>query len=478
MRKRIITALGLILLVFIAGTAYILIATEVSRASLNKLITLHQVQILRDDLLIYLERIQRDLYLRGTQYGRSVGNIMDDTEKLNLSINKCFSCHHSDDIRGQLANLRLTTEGFINRVRLIAGSSKEESFVGETISIGERLIAATNQLIMKTNSNLARRTTEILNYIDSIIIVLYIFIVLGFLTTIVMTLRIERSLVKPFEELLKGSESFSKGDLNYRIPETLPDEFTMLARSFNKMAEELRGHIDDLRKAEQMQIMAEVAAGLAHEIKNPLTGIKGTLEVFSREMNLSEEDKAVFEETLFQIKKIDVLTKSFLEYARPPSPQCIKSCINEVINTTISFLLRHNLHKNIEKVKIAKELDESLPEIRIDPIQMQQVFLNLAINALDAMPEGGTLSFKTSHDDKSITVDVSDTGHGLDEEIKDKVFQPFFTTKTRGLGIGLSISKRFIEQHGGKITVLESNKKGTTFRVIFPIKNDHLKEVE
>lgn len=298
---------------------------------------------------------------------------------------------------------------------------------------------------------------------------LLLFLFAGFLIIISVSIGLDRLFIKPIKELLKGAESFSKCNLSYRVTESLPGEFSTLARSFNRMAEELNRYIEVSRNMEQTQMMAEVAAGLAHEIKNPLTGIKGTLELFGREMSLSDEDRAVFEESLFQIKKLDVLTRSFLEYARPPSPQCIKACINEVINTAISFLTRHKLHKNIHKVSIVRDLDGSLPDIKIDPLQMQQVFINLAINALDAMPEGGILSFKTFHTDSSVIADVSDTGHGLDEEIKDKIFQPFYTTKTRGLGIGLSISKRFVELHGGKISVLESNEKGTTFRVILPI---------
>lgn len=469
MRKRIITALGLILSVFIGGAIYIIITIEVARTNLNTLTTLHQVQLMRDDLLIYLERVQRDLYLKDTQYARSTKDMMSDLESLDAAVSKCFSCHHPDNIREELNNFRITAEGFTNRVRSILGKTEQTNSIKDTVSIGENLIFITDRLITRTHSILNKKTVEVLNHIDSIIIVLYVSLLIGFLIILTTTFRIERFLMRPIKELLKGSESFSKGNLDYRIPENMAGEFSVLAKSFNRMAEDLSIHIDRLRKAEQSQMMAEVAAGLAHEIKNPLTGIKGTLEVFSKEIDLSEEDKTVFEETLFQIKKLDVLTKSFLEYARPPSPQCVRVCINEVINTAISFLIRHRLHKNIENVDIVRELDESLPDISIDPIQMQQVFLNLAINALDAMPEGGTLSFKTSHNDKYVTVDVSDTGHGLDEEVKDKIFQPFFTTKTRGLGIGLSISRRFIELHGGEVVIAKSSKDGTTFRISLPI---------
>lgn len=470
MRKRIIIALSLILSVFVAVAAYMIITVKVSRSNLQKLITLHQVQIIREDLLISLERVQRNLYSKDTEYARPSEDMMSDLKRLNSAINRCFSCHHPQIILTKLNHLRSTIEGFSESVKLIVNKRvKKDEITRETIVLGEGIISTINQLITETQSNLNKKTIEILNHVSSLNNILYACLLIAFVITLVIAIRTERLLMRPIKELLRGTESFSKGDLGYRIPEDMPGEFSGLAKSFNRMAEELNVYIERLRKAEQSQIMAEVAAGLAHEIKNPLTGIKGTLELFSKEIDFSDEDKVVFEETLFQIKKLDVLTKSFLEYARPPSPQCIRACINEVINTTISFLKRHNLHKNLGKVNIVRELDESLPEIKLDPIQMQQVFLNLAINALDAMPDGGTLSFRSFHDDNSVIVDISDTGHGLDEEVRDKIFQPFFTTKTRGLGIGLSISKRFIELHGGKVVLRESGKNGTTFRISLPI---------
>ncbi len=234
------------------------------------------------------------------------------------------------------------------------------------------------------------------------------------------------------------------------------------------MLSELRKNAEKMKSAEQMQFIRELAAGLAHEIINPITGIKGALEIFYRELNLSAEDRAVFEEMLHQIRKLDVLTKSFLEYARPPSPQFIPTSIHDVIHNALALVIRYDLHRNIGNVSVVREFDEAIPLVNADPMQLQQVILNLILYALDTMGEGGTLRFKTSHFRDSVEILVSHTGWGLRKEMTNKMFQPFFTTETRGFGVGLSVSKKLIEQQGGDITV-ESDEGGTVFRISFPV---------
>lgn len=249
---------------------------------------------------------------------------------------------------------------------------------------------------------------------------------------------------------------------------SMSEQFHVPRPAFNRMIEELKENVEKMKSAEQMQFVRELAAELAHEIINPITGIKGALEIFYRELDLSAGDKAVFEEMLHQIKKLDVLTKSFLGNVRPPSPQPIPTSIHEVIHNALDLVTRYDLHRNLRNVSVVREFDESIPLVNADPMQLQQVFLNLTLNALDAMPEGGTLTFKTAHLGDVAEILVSDTGRGLEREMTNKIFQPFFATETRGFGVGLSVSKRLIEQHGGEITA-ETGEAGTVFRITFPL---------
>ncbi|MGD1075802.1 MAG: ATP-binding protein [Thermodesulfovibrionales bacterium] len=474
MKKRIVIGLTVILLIFFFGGLVIFFTLETSRSQFRRLIMLHQAQIFRNNLLLNAERVQRDIYLyrfhrsHEVKYGATIDQ---DMIFLESSVNLCFTCHHTEFILGKILEAKRMIGEYKTQITRITTSMDSPSGIEQTedrtIAFGNHMLSIFNELVTTANVNLSKKTVEGYRYVNSVEMTLYSSLLLCLFIAVFIAIRFEKQLMKPIGEILKGADHFSVGDLSYRIPENMPKELSLVAKSFNKMTSQLKENIDRIKKTEQSELMREIAAGLAHEIKNPLTGIRGALEVFMHELNLSREEKAVFEEMLFQIKKLDVMTKSFLEYARPPSPQIVPTNINDIIHNTVFFASKQNLHKNMQKVAVIENLDRSLPALPVDPVQVQQVILNLMFNAMDAMPDGGTLTFATSHRDGYAEIAVSDTGHGMNDETMDKIFKPFFTTKTKGIGIGLSICKRLIEQHNGEISV-SSNESGTTFSVMLP----------
>ncbi|MEE9609839.1 MAG: ATP-binding protein, partial [Desulfatiglandales bacterium] len=262
------------------------------------------------------------------------------------------------------------------------------------------------------------------------------------------------------------------GDLDYRI-EALKDEFGEVAESFNEMASSLKEQMYKMQRAEQMSVVGQMATGLAHEIKNPLAGIKASMQVLSEELTLSDEDRAVLLKVVDEVQGIDSLMKSLLNFAKPPKPKFMLVDINEILGSTISFSLKYPAlsSNNSNKINIITEFDDHLPRTMADPMQLQQVFLNLLLNATEAMPEGGTLTVKTSHDASmnSIKTEITDTGKGIDKDLIDKIFNPFFTTKAKGTGLGLSITKQLVEQNEGAISVSANQDGGTAFRIILPL---------
>jgi two-component system sensor histidine kinase AtoS len=230
-----------------------------------------------------------------------------------------------------------------------------------------------------------------------------------------------------------------------------------------------------LQRAEQIRTAGELATGLAHEIKNPLAGIKVTMETLAEEPYLSEEDRSVLFKVIDEIKRIEGLIKGLLNFARPPKPQFTPTDVNTVLDTAAQLVLKNRSHASGETgaIDMVKELSPDLPEIIGDPMQLKQVFMNLLLNAVDAMPEGGTVVLKTSFGEAAhaVMVDISDTGKGIDARVLDKMFQPFFTTKSKGTGLGLAISKRLIEEHGGKISIENNKGGGSTFRISLPCDN-------
>ncbi len=216
----------------------------------------------------------------------------------------------------------------------------------------------------------------------------------------------------------------------------------------------------------------ELAAGLAHEIKNPLAGIKISIEYLLEGSSFSEEQKDIMLKMGSEIRRIELLIKEFLNFARPLKPQMIAVNMNNIIDKSIAFSFKDTAFS--KAINITRDFDDDLPETMADPMQLQQVFLNIFLNAVDAMPDGGTISVKTSYEPAaaSIIIEISDTGNGISEELQNKIFQPFFTTKSRGTGLGLSISKRLIEQHGGSISIRNNLGGGAVFGINIPIKQE------
>jgi len=234
---------------------------------------------------------------------------------------------------------------------------------------------------------------------------------------------------------------------------------------------------ETLQRAEQMKIVGEWAAGLVHEIKNPLAGIKGAVELLIEELPLTEKDKTVMNSTVDEIQRIESLLKSLLNYARPPKPEFHTISINDILDKTVALLFRQpSLSPNNMTIEVLKDFDKNLPETKADPLQLQQIFMNLISNAIESMQNSGILSLRTSFDAgaNAILIDISDTGKGIDERVINSIFQPFFTTKPRGTGLGLAITKRLVELHGGRIHAENKKDGGALFHISLPVR--HKKE--
>jgi signal transduction histidine kinase len=174
-----------------------------------------------------------------------------------------------------------------------------------------------------------------------------------------------------------------------------------------------------------------------------------------------------------EIKRIETLLKSLLNFAKPPKPQLTVVELNDLLDKTISFSLRHpSLSSDTTAtMSVVRDFDEKVPTTMADPMQLQQVFLNLLFNAIEAMTDGGTLTTTTHYDAElnAIQILISDTGTGIEKEIIDNIFQPFFTTKRKGMGLGLAITRRLVEQHGGDIYVESDPGKGTVFNILLRV---------
>jgi len=224
-----------------------------------------------------------------------------------------------------------------------------------------------------------------------------------------------------------------------------------------------------IMQAEKMAAIGELAAGIAHEIRNPLGIITGSVETLRK-----HEDPTIRAEMMDYIleesKRIDGLISTFLDFSKPKEPQKVRCNLLDVLEKTLLLILPQ---AHTHRVEIQKEIPTEPMWVKVDVDQIRQAFMNLCINALEAMPQGGVLRILVGENrmDKAM-VRFSDTGKGVPKEVRTRIFEPFFTTKERGTGLGLFIAHQIITQHGGEITLKEGEKGGTTFTVSLPLERE------
>jgi len=221
-------------------------------------------------------------------------------------------------------------------------------------------------------------------------------------------------------------------------------------------------------KAEKFSVIGELAAGIAHEVRNPLTAIKGFLQLLAQRFHKTDQVQQYINIMLDEIRRINCIISEFLLLARPAVPIKKVTGIHGILDEIV-LLTEGELY--IKNIQLIREYDNSCPAVTVDVEQIKQVFLNLVTNATAAMPDKGRLTVKTAYDrfENAVRIYFTDTGIGIDPSHLGSIFDPFFTTKEEGTGLGLTVSYRIIENHGGKIEVNSRTGEGTSFIVTIPV---------
>lgn len=470
MRRKIVIILGVCFLIFFASGIYMVVAIERGTATLDKIIMLHQVEILREHLLIQVKRVQAALSLKDTQHAKSMETVVRDVMSMERIARACFDCHHNRETQERLEELQEHISGYksaLSRVfTLRANRVRVEREEDNAFHEGQVLISNIDKMIAFASNKLEKRTQAALNEIHDTKLILYGLMTVVPLLLLGLGLVFMRGFTKPVEALLSATRKLKGGQLDHKI-EGLQDEFGEVAASFNEMAASLREQMQKMQRTEQMVVLGEIAAGLAHEIKNPIAAINVSIEVLLEELDISEEDRAVLLKVAEEVKRIDLLIRGLLNFARPSAPRYTVVDLNKSLERTAGLITKH---PSFSSINIVKDYDEGIPEVLADPMQLQQIFLNLLLNSVEAMPAGGTITLRTSHRPETgfVEVEVSDSGKGISEGVLGNIFKPFFTTKSHGTGLGLAITKQIVEQHGGTIVASNHSSGGLCFRIHLP----------
>ncbi len=278
-------------------------------------------------------------------------------------------------------------------------------------------------------------------------------------------------------QILDPIRRLARGDRGGGALAGMSDEVKAIGQKFRDLEKDVdQAHLDleqsrgHLMQSEKLAMAGRLAAGVAHTIRNPLTSVKMRLFSLERGLKLDPTQKEDFEVIAEEIGHIDTIVRNFLEFARPPKLTAQPVSLSAVVDTTL-VLLKHRLESY--NVAVTVERARPLPEISADPDQLKEALVNLVLNACEAMVEGGSIRIREEvglldPHGHVLAVRVADTGPGVPPGLVDRIFQPFFTTKGEGSGLGLPIVKRIVEEHGGWITVQSPEGLGTTFTMVFP----------
>jgi signal transduction histidine kinase len=299
---------------------------------------------------------------------------------------------------------------------------------------------------------------------------------IGVLVAVLASLWFGARVTRPVVSLAEAARRVAAGDLGAQVEVESSDELGELARSFNRMTEDLAQQKDRTVQAERVAAWRELARRLAHELKNPLFPLQVTVENLVRAKQKSPEMfEDVFQEgtvtLLAEINNLKTIIGRFSEFSKMPQPQRRPIQVNDVVRSALSVFhaqLQQTQPQEKNRIAVHTVLAEPLPEISVDPDLLHRALENLVLNAIDAMPEGGDLTLRTASLGDRIEVSVSDTGSGLTSEECGRLFTPYYTTKQHGTGLGLAIVQSVVSDHGGKISVESAKEKGTTFRIELP----------
>jgi nitrogen fixation/metabolism regulation signal transduction histidine kinase len=279
---------------------------------------------------------------------------------------------------------------------------------------------------------------------------------------------------RPLLALAFNVRDVASGNWAARAAIESTDEVGQLAQDFNRMTEQLVEQRDRMIQAERVAAWRELARRLAHELKNPLFPLQITIENLQRARQASPEQfDEVFREStstlLAELDNLKTIVGRFSDFAKMPAPHLEPVDLNQVAREVTKLFDAQMEASDRPRIVKVLQLDDSLPAVSGDPEQLRRALRNLVLNALDAMPKGGTLTLRTQHldgsEDRKIALEVSDTGEGLTPEECARLFTPYYTTKQHGTGLGLAIVQSVVSDHKGTITVRSEPGKGATFRI-------------
>jgi signal transduction histidine kinase len=284
---------------------------------------------------------------------------------------------------------------------------------------------------------------------------------------------LSQRLLAPIQTLTEGVKAIAAGDLTRQVEVRGEDELGLLSREFNAMAASLARQQDELRRAERLAAVGRISAQITHEIRNPLNAIGLNAELLQEELEAApgarREAVQLVTAISREVDRLNGVAEEYLRFSRLPRPQLGREDLGEILGSLLDFL---GPELQAARIGVRRELPAGLPPVRGDEGQLRAVFLNLLRNSREAMPEGGTVTVRTFRAEGSVVAEVRDTGGGIPPGDLTRIFEPFYSTKQRGTGLGLAFTQQVVREHGGTIRCESEVGRGTVFTVVLPAEAD------
>ena len=279
--------------------------------------------------------------------------------------------------------------------------------------------------------------------------------------------RIGKNITEPIIDLVGFTEQVAEGNLNDQCEIKTQDEIGDLALAFNQMTRNLQQSRDKLIQAERLATAGKMSASFAHEIRNPLSSMRMLSQLLMQKPEMSAEQRQSLQYILEEIERIDNIVKGLMDFARPTTLNLAEQPLVPALQAVLSLMEANLTH---HQIRLVLEFAPDLPDLQFDSDKIKQAFMNVVLNAMEAMPQGGTLSVTIFKLEDGISIKVTDIGVGIPEADIEHLFEPFFSRKDKGTGLGLANVKRILEEHGGTVEIENALDEGATVSMWLPMK--------
>ena len=478
MKMNILAGYGLLLFIFVGGSIIALLSITKITNRMDKLIKLHQIEILRENLIVRVQQVQSHLYRNSSRSGDDVDSLIVQVQEMDRVMDSCVGCHHSPELTQGLVGIRDMANDYKTAIsRLVTASANPKriaSIEHSAQNLGQELLSMTQGMAFTANVRLQQKTHETVSMIRKVRYALYFTLVAGLLTAFVTYVRLIKSLDRQLGTLIDATRRISGGAFQHRVDigDVHGGECKELGEAFNTMTQNLALANRQLVQSAKLAAIGELSTNIVYEVNNPLASVLGNTGLLLKADDIPDDKKTYLKTIESEALRARGILNDLLDFSRRKPPQFVISDIAVIIQDT---LLPFKDQARRSRVEIKADCPSGLPLVAMDRDDMKQVFSNLIHNACFSMPKGGTLTLRCrgSKDlagKEIIAVELIDTGNGIPEDELDKIFDPVFTSRLKGdgKGLGLSISYMIVQNHGGMIEVESKVGAGSTFRVILP----------